>query len=725
MAYTKQYTKTTWVNNSPPAINANNLNNIEDGIDAVDTGLAAVSGDVEDVETALGAKADNTTVGSLSNLTTTAKTDIVSAINEVDADIASEATARANAVSGEATARANADNTINGKIGNLANLETTEKSTIVGAINETKSNTDALASDMEENYAQIDGYYDEMAVGSAEQLISTVLTEDSAPYKFRTTGGSADVGNREYVDKIVGGTIAWNQLVKNNDKNFSTANGWSTRDASFSVSGGVASLTASAQYGRIAYNFPNMSGAGHKYLVMADVYGSTDNYLWFSNVKSVYLTANNTWQTLGFVATTTTEIWPSLNVTDRRASGWTEFKVKNVNTFDLTQMFGTAVADAVYAMEQSQAGSGVAWFKAMFPEPYYEYNAGELMSVEGLSAHEMVGFNAYNPTTGTAKVLGGHQYQIAGAYTALSLDGTALTPDSNGFFTPSANGTLTVTGGNDSTTCVHLVWSGYRNGEYEAYKKHSYALDSSLTLRGIPKWADGEMYYDGDTYESDGTVTRKYGIVDLGTLTWTYYTSGTNPILYAEPTNHRAYARNEVVNAINPKYPIGYPANERAIMTESLPDKTCSLFYGANGAFVVRDSAYTSASAFKTAMSGVYLVYELATATTETAEPFQNPQIVDDFGTEEYVSTNLVPVGHTTKYPENLRAKIEGLPWDFSTLIAPTEKTYKATRNYTTGNLLIVNNVLYKATANIANGGTITPNTNVTATTLAEIIAAL
>ena len=37
----------------------------------------------------------------------------------------------------------------------------------------------------------------------------------------------------------------------------------------------------------------------------------------------------------------------------------------------------------------------------------------------------------------------------------------------------------------------------------------NYALDSSVTLRGIPKLdASNNLYYDGDTYEADGTVTE-------------------------------------------------------------------------------------------------------------------------------------------------------------------------------------------------------------------------
>ena len=56
------------------------------------------------------------------------------------------------------------------------------------------------------------------------------------------------------------------------------------------------------------------------------------------------------------------------------------------------------------------------------------------------------------------------------------------------------------------------------------------------------------------------------------------------------------------------------------------------------------------------------VVYELATPTTETADPFTNPQLVDKDGTEEYVSTGLVPVGHYTEYPADLRERLETIP---------------------------------------------------------------
>ena len=155
----------------------------------------------------------------------------------------------------------------------------------------------------------------------------------------------------------------------------------------------------------------------------------------------------------------------------------------------------------------------------------------------------------------------------------------------------------------------------------------------------------------------------------------------------------------------------------------ALSDKECCRAVGST-TFYVRDDSYTDATAFKTAMSGVMLVYELATPTTETAEPYQTPQIVDEYGTEELVSTGLVPVGHVTRYPTNQVRKLDGLPSNFSTLIAPTEKTTTASQNYAVGSYLILNNQLYKVTSAISSGATITPGTNCTATTImAEILA--
>lgn len=77
---------------------------------------------------------NETAIGDLTTLTTTANNDLVSAINEVD----SHADTNANNISTNTTNIA----TNTSAIGTLTNLTTTNKANLVGAVNEVKSNVD-------------------------------------------------------------------------------------------------------------------------------------------------------------------------------------------------------------------------------------------------------------------------------------------------------------------------------------------------------------------------------------------------------------------------------------------------------------------------------------------------------------------------------------------------------------------------------------------------------
>ena len=461
-----------------------------------------------------------------------------------------------------------------------ATVVQTEGSSLTSVMSQ-KAVTDSLDS-LREGIANPDGNYPNMTVGNAEQLVSSVGINDKVPYNFRTTGGSADVGNRK-TEKIIGGSIAWNQLVDTN----------------------TSSVTIPS---------------GQKYLLR-----------------------HNGSDTIAQSAGTAVSV-----------EGGSD------NFHNLTQLLGSAIADYLYNLETGTAGAGVAKFRQLFPKPYYAYNAGELMSVKTSKAIS-VGFNAYDNSTGKAKLVGGNVYQITGTYTALTFNGEAITPDSNGKFTPSENGELTVTGGNATDTCVHLVWDGERDGEYEPYKKNEYALDSDLELRGIWKLdSNNDIYCDGDEYESDGTVTRRYREVDLGTLEWNVH-GGVSGRFSADLTGAYAKATGNY-NVALPILCTKYLAKaQNQIFSNIVGIATHSL----NGSSVfVYDDSYSDATSFKTAMSGVYLVYELATPTEETADPYTNPMIVDDFGTEEFVDSRevAVPVGHDTFYQANLKAKLEMAP---------------------------------------------------------------
>ena len=251
-----------------------------------------------------------------------------------------------------------------------------------------------------------------------------------------------------------------------------------------------------------------------------------------------------------------------------------------------------------------------------------------------------------------------------------------------------------------------------------------YPLDSTLTLRGIPKLTDGKVYFDGDKYNADGTVQPRVVEVDLTALTYTTRTTGsTNKLLSAFLPHVYACRWSALQDCVCDTYDQNAP-DSAAGLIENIESCATGLY------FLKKAEGRTDSIIYlvinKNATPQGKLVYlPSVVLPTETATPYTAIQLLDPHGTEEFVSTGIVPVGHESRYLENLRSKIEGLPRDFSTLIAPTEKEYKATQNYTVGSLLIVNNILYKVTSAIANGGNITPNTNCTATTLAAVIAAL
>lgn len=552
--------------------------------------------------------------------------------------------------------------------------------------------------------ANIDGSYDSMTVGNAGQLVSTVMVNDRAPYISRTAGGSADIGNREY-DELTGGTLAWNQLIR--DGHFASGTSYwyrgtndaeSQQNTTISAAGGILTVTHN-NAGAHGYKW-GLSQVlavpmvpGHKYYVGYDVRVSdpmqVGALLGTQPTNAKIVPEVNEWfayRNIVECPVATALTFLCFTMYERYGqpvpAGATR-EYRNMQMMDLTVMFGPVIADRLFNMEHSSGGSGTGtgWFHKLFPKDYYEYNAGELLSVNA-GKHITVGFNAYDPDSGTAKLLGGNQYQISGSYTALSYEDVngnpeTVTPDGSGLFTPAENGVLTVTGGNDSDTCVHLVWSGYRNGEYEAFEKHEYPMDAGLTLRGVPKLdGAGELYYDGDRYEADGGVTRRYGIVDMGALTYYEYLDDERGKRFSVgvPGMKKA-AGSAPGNIINPRY-ANYGYND--VMYNRV-DKGISV-NSVYSTVAICDSKYTDdetyptaeekVAALKASLSGVYLVYELDAPTYDTAQSFLNPQVTDDFGTEEYTDAAFdagdrdvaIPVGHSTNYPANLRDKLQHMP---------------------------------------------------------------
>lgn len=554
-----------------------------------------------------------------------------------------------------------------------------------------------------EKKANTDGYYEAMTVGNAEQIVATEGVEDSTPYVFRKAGGGLAIGNRE-ADTLVGGTVAWNQLAKNG--NFADDTIWATQsNATKSIANNEATLTITSTQGSAQlYQFIKCDST-HKYLVAVNVKTNVSKTVYMrlgaiTNSPSKNCTANEWNYIAGIKAANglNSRGEAEFNIYAYDGVQGEVYNVRNAVCFDLTQMFGTTIADYIYSLEQANAGDGVAWFKNLFPNNYYAYDTGTLMSVNATS-HVTTGFNqwdeqwesgAYAGETGlpivdatrircknaisvlpntkyyakSIKQLGVRYYDANDNF--LGSDYNQV-PQNSEFTTPSGASYMRFSVV-DTTTYNHdicISFSSYRNGEYEAYESNSYPLDSELTIRGIPKLdSNDNLYYDGDIYEADGDVTRKYGIVDLGTLNWTKYNSNYS---YFRNTNSALPFSRDTNKVICAKYPYVRGAGTA---TTGLLDKSLYIDWNNNGYLIISDSAYTNSSEFKDAMSGVYFVYELSTPTTEQAEPYAANQVVSGDGTEEYVDAGVqagtrdvsVPVGHNTVYQQDLRNKIQDAP---------------------------------------------------------------
>lgn len=404
-----------------------------------------------------------------------------------------------------------------------------------------------------EEKADQTGFYPDLIAGTADNLLSSSYKTDKTPYIIRRTPyGAREKGN------IVGGSIVWNQLFVAQAR--ASVNGVAISKVDNNTIRIYGTATGSVWQQMNATERPTV---GHKYFVDK---GSDSNLYAFTNDNKRIAVGVNSRYTIG---NPTTDQYLYINV----GNGTTiDIEVKPM-FIDLTLMFGPTIADYIYTQEQATAGAGVALAKAWagIVNDYYPYDAGSIKSVTGLTAHRMTGKNLLE-TTATGKTQAGVTWTMnddgsitasgtATGYTDLRV-GDVNVSKINGKVTLSGNvsaannvvfSNIYLLDANDAT--IATVYSGgpqnnhvidlsqYGNVEkirvnikranntatsgtyyfqvecgetataWEQYQEPIvYPLDSSLTLRGVPKLDGDSIYYDGDIYKADGTVERRYGV---------------------------------------------------------------------------------------------------------------------------------------------------------------------------------------------------------------------
>ncbi|MBO6052761.1 MAG: hypothetical protein J6Q17_03405 [Clostridia bacterium] len=215
--------------------------------------------------------------------------------------------------------------------------------------------------------------------------------------------------------------------------------------------------------------------------------------------------------------------------------------------------------------------------------------------------------------------------------------------------------------------------------------------------------------YGGIFDAAAGTLTVTMAEIDPGSIQWTRSSVSGRWVFISPDIAGKALNFNFLCSS--------YP-NLRTY-GDQLTDKTCGLYDTATNRFCIRDDSYADAAAFKAAMSGVQIVYELAQPLTYTLAPAQ----LRTMQGENAFWTDCEAV--EIEYVRDTGTVIENGDAALRALVAREEAGFTATKNYSAGAFLTTGGKLYRVTANIAAGGEIEPGTNVTATTVGEQLALL
>ena len=552
-----------------------------------------------------------------------------------------------------------------------------------------------------------------------------VLTDNSG-YLYRTTGGSLEVGKQNRVKKIIGASVPIIQLIKNG--NFESTSDWYISGGTRSVANNKITVTSGNSYSdvNIQPDYVTTFISGHQYLQIATVkivsatntptrlFGMNDgNYATaFGDVNNPVVGTTYNFVRISGINTSATKVY--LQVNKANVSDTVVFEVSKVNVIDLTVTFGTTVANRLYALEQAQAGTGIAKAKEILVKDYYPYNVTAFTHTK-TSGKQNVGFNQLNLSqwlidnniTNLSSVSQSDLYQKTlwvnetgfSGRIQITKENFVRNSGSTGYvyfrfhYTDGTNsevssarahldnGTPYIS--NEGKTvawiwwsytdlctynftngrlCVSFYWDGERAGEIEDYQEWNYPVEDR-ELKGILS-LDAQ-----DNWVADGDEYLPSGVVDENVIE---YTCGANENLtdYSNPTGTgNMFALNI---AGNPEASIGSLFNVflRATKftptpwTGVTPTSTMTICQAFNGKIYVKVSDSATSAETKTALDGVKILFKKKTPTQTSADPYTELQNDSNWGMEKWIDTRDVPlpVFSTCEYIPDLKAKLESVP---------------------------------------------------------------
>jgi hypothetical protein len=200
----------------------------------------------------------------------------------------------------------------------------------------------------------------------------------------------------------------------------------------------------------------------------------------------------------------------------------------------------------------------------------------------------------------------------SGGYTVVS-NNTFTFPSNAWYFKFYMTAAYGTTYNND--ICINISDASL-NGQYKPYVKQtddfsSYGTEEDRTGRSAGSAADRFYVVAKNNEYFQLRKQKKIGSVDLGDLNWSYSSDGA--LFYANMSsfNIKTAAANTVPKILSARYRVT-PSLVFNNLKLYMPNEAITIA-GNDTVVVVKDSTYTDAAVFKAAMSGVYIVYELAT----------------------------------------------------------------------------------------------------------------
>lgn len=585
-------------------------------------------------------------------------------------------------------------------------------------------------------YITSDGYYPQLGAGFADLADNlTPYSDNSAisqehPFVFQSSAKGSDIGSYSLLKELRGNTIKWNQLGRNG--NFTNTDYWSSTNSTISASDNVLTF-------EVTNSLTNPWDAS----VTPDYYGQLQvvyNHIYLMTFEAKLVTGG-TALSFGFNAFTST----GANVRETAtinadnfvkcsiirkfeyeghegrkqtpinfstlASIGDSFQLKNFMLFDLTLMFGAG-----------NEPTSVLEFNRLFPLPYYDFNVGQLLSSKSNKLIN-VGFNAFdgvlemggmNDTTGqnvsSTRAFRTKNYieVIPGETYKLDLLNRTNYQFTNGLYLYKYDGNhnfigqtwLTNSNAGDNSWNTRTQFTLEYNVQYIRFLFNNYPNDTSYTGAKVCVhliWnheRDGEYEdYEKHEYDLPDVELRSVGSV---------YDSITPDGTYTQRIDVRAYESGD--------------ENDSSVLTD---------------------------------LTNTY--YVLSTPVITTVNSYTERQDINDFGTQEFVSSQTiqVPQGNLFSYPVDYKAFIdsvgsrEDIDYNASQIVSHTELTnalsniptpsmndkldtsfsgvseYNSSSTYTSGNKCWYNGKIYVATDTTT--GTF-DNTKWTEITLSEYV---